>query len=166
MVHEIDSAVRENLKVPAGPFEAADRFGIDSFCELGAYVYKAMGQPERLAPVKTADRLAQYGECGRRSGLGFYVYEDGAIAGINPRLPDIVKYLGLSGSVPGQICADIAAAVAAEAKIVSEDALVSEYDVETAARMAFGWPKGPSSMAKEAAVSVVSGFGNIQGDDL
>ncbi|MDD4003979.1 MAG: 3-hydroxyacyl-CoA dehydrogenase family protein [Elusimicrobiaceae bacterium] len=167
LVHEIDSAVRENMKVPAGPFELVDRFGIDSFCGLGAYIYKSLGQPERFAPPKTADRLNQYGECGRRSGLGFYVYEEGQIAGINPRLKDIVKYLGLSEALPGQLCAEIFSAVATEAKLVAADAMVSEYDVELAVRMAFGWPKGPSGMAKEAGESVVPGAsGELQGDLL
>lgn len=153
LVPDIDAAVREKMRVPAGPFELADRCGIDTLCGLGDYLFKAQGSPERLTPAKTADRLNQYGECGRRNGLGFYVYEEGRIVGVNPRLQDIVKYLGLSMAAPERMCADIFTAVAAEAKLTAADVMVSEYDIESAARRAFGWPKGPSGMAREAAAA-------------
>ncbi|MFA6584796.1 MAG: 3-hydroxyacyl-CoA dehydrogenase family protein, partial [Elusimicrobiaceae bacterium] len=152
-VPEIDAAVREHMKVPMGPFELADYVGLDSFFNFNTYLYKALSQPDRFLPSKTVDRLSQYGETGRKCGIGFYIHDDGKLAGVNPRLPDIVKYLGLSGCSPRNIFADMAGAISAEAKLCAVDAQVSEYDVENAVRSALKWPKGPSSLAREAAIS-------------
>jgi 3-hydroxyacyl-CoA dehydrogenase len=111
------------------------------------------------------DRLVQYGQLGRKSTIGFYLYEDGAVAGENPVLPNLVKYLGLKKIPAGEIFGELMRPVLEEAKLLAGEIMASEYDMETAARLAFGWPKGPFGYARDLPElmrkKVVSQFENL-----
>jgi 3-hydroxyacyl-CoA dehydrogenase len=162
---EIDTAFRGLSGAAAGPFEAADAAGLDYELRAGEYVYSALGSPERLAPAPVLDRLVQYGQLGRKSTIGFYLYEDGAVAGENPVLPNLVKYLGLKKIPAGEIFGELMRPVLEEAKLLAGEIMASEYDMETAARLAFGWPKGPFGYARDLPElmrkKVVSQFENL-----
>lgn len=146
---EIDAAFREVSGAAAGPFEAADMAGLDARSEAAEFLYAALGRPERLAPSPALRRLVQYGQLGRKATVGFYLYEDGAVAGENPELPNLVKYLGLRKAAAEEIFAEIMRPVLEEAKLLAPEIMASEYDIETAARLAFGWPKGPFAYGRD-----------------
>ncbi|MCM2266509.1 MAG: 3-hydroxyacyl-CoA dehydrogenase family protein [Elusimicrobiales bacterium] len=147
--HEIDAAFKEMAQAPAGPFEAADFAGLDSDYKASEIIYEALGRPERLTPSATQLRLVQYGQLGRKSTIGFYIYEDGRIVGENPVLPNLVKYLGLKKISKEEIFAEIMRPVVEEARLLASEIMVSEYDVETAMKLAMGWPKGPFAYNRE-----------------
>lgn len=149
--HEIDAAFAEVAGAAAGPFALADYAGLDEECAAADYLYAALGKPERLAPSQALRRLVQYGQLGRKSTIGFYLYEDGEIAGENPILPNLVKYLGLRKVSKEEVFAEIMRPVIAEAKLLAAEIMASEYDIETAARLAFGWPKGPFAYGRDLA---------------
>ena len=148
--HEIDAAFKEMAEAPMGPFEAADFAGVDSDYQASEFIYNALGKPERLAPSATQLRLVQYGQLGRKATIGFYIYEDGRIVGENPILPNLVKYLGLKKVSKEEIFAEIMRPVVEEAKILAAEIMASEYDVETAMKLAMGWPKGPFAYSRDA----------------
>ncbi|HBE88431.1 MAG TPA: hypothetical protein DDW67_04740, partial [Elusimicrobia bacterium] len=141
--HEIDSAFREVSGAPLGPFEALDRRGLDSDIKAAQAVYEALGRPERLTPSPIETRLTQYGQLGRKSTIGFYIYEDGLIAGENPILANILKYLGLKKVEKAEIFREIMAPVIEEARLLASEIMASEYDIETVMKLGMGWPKGP-----------------------
>ena len=149
--HEIDAAFKEVAEAPAGPFEAVDFAGLDADFRATEAIYSALGSPERLAPSPTQRRLVQYGQLGRKSTIGFYIYEEGRIAGENPALPNIIKYLGLKKTFKEELFAEIMRPVVEEAKLLASEVMASEYDIETAVKLGFGWPKGPFAYSRDLA---------------
>jgi len=149
--HEIDAAFREVSGAAAGPFETADFAGLDSDCRATEAIFAALGAPERLAPSATERRLVEYGQLGREATIGFYIYEEGRIVGENPILPNLVKYLGLKKTAKEEIFAELMRPVVEEARLLAAEIMASEYDIETAAKLAFGWPKGPFAYSRDMA---------------
>lgn len=149
--HEIDTAFREVSGAPAGPFEMADFAGLDADYSASEAIYSALGRPERLLPSQTVQRLVQYGQLGRKSTIGFYIYEEGRIVGENPILPNLIKYLGLKKTFKDDIFAELMRPVVEEARLLASEIMASEYDIETAAKLAFGWPKGPFAYSRDLA---------------
>ncbi|MDD2805678.1 MAG: 3-hydroxyacyl-CoA dehydrogenase family protein [Elusimicrobiales bacterium] len=147
--HEIDAAFREVSGAAMGPFEMADFSGLDSDCEVTEAIHGALGSPERLAPSPTQRRLVQYGQLGRKSTIGFYIYEDGRIVGENPILPNLVKYLGLKKTFKEEIFGDLMRPVVEEARLLASEIMASEYDIETAVKLGLNWPKGPFAYSRD-----------------
>jgi len=149
--HEIDAAFKEVGGAAAGPFEMLDLAGLDSDFRASEAIYAALGSPERLTPSPTLRRLVQYGQLGRKSTIGFYIYEEGRIAGENPGLPNMIKYLGLKKTGKEEIFGELMRPVVEEAKLLAAEIMASEYDIETAVKLAFGWPKGPFAYSRDLA---------------
>ncbi len=147
--HEIDAAFKEVSGAACGPFELADFTGLDLDYKATEAIYAALGKPERLAPSPTQLRLVQYGQLGRKTTIGFYIYEEGRIVGENPALPNIIKYLGLKKTFKEDIFAEIMRPVVEEAKLLAAEIMASEYDIETAVKLGFGWPKGPFAFNRD-----------------
>jgi 3-hydroxybutyryl-CoA dehydrogenase len=146
---EIDSAFKAVGGMPSGPLEAADFIGLDRDYKATQDIYEALGKPERLAPSAMELRLVQYGQLGRKSTIGFYIYEDGQIVGENPILSNVVKYLGLKKVPKEEIFAEIMGPVIEEARILASEIMASEHDIETAMKLAMNWPKGPFAYGRE-----------------
>ncbi len=149
--HEIDEAFKEVAGAKYGPFEMADFAGLDADLRATEAIYKALGSPERLAPSPTQLRLVQYGQLGRKTTIGYYIYEDGRIVGENPVLPNMIKYLGMKKTFKEDIFAELMRSVVEEARLLASEIMASEYDIETAAKLGFGWPKGPFAFSRDMA---------------
>ncbi len=86
-VTDIDRACRTALGYPMGPFELMDLTGIDIGYLTKQARYAASGDPKD-APSLTVSALVEAGHLGRKSGRGFYVYDDkGARLSENDRRP-------------------------------------------------------------------------------
>jgi hypothetical protein len=81
--------------------------------------------------------------------MGFYIYEDGKIVGENPGLPNLIKYLGLKTTSKEDVFVQILSPIIEEAKMLASEIMASEYDIETAVKLAFGWQKGPFAYARD-----------------
>ncbi|MEW6042117.1 MAG: hypothetical protein AB1633_11410, partial [Elusimicrobiota bacterium] len=126
-----------------------DFVGIDSDYETALEIYELLNKPERLTPSATELKLVQYGQLGKKSTAGFYLYEDGYIVGENPTLGNIIRYLGLKNVTKEEIFAQVIGPVIEEAKILGSEIMASEYDIETAIKLGLGWPKGPFAFCRE-----------------
>ncbi|NLI10558.1 MAG: 3-hydroxyacyl-CoA dehydrogenase family protein [Elusimicrobia bacterium] len=146
---EIDAAFKEISGAKFGPFEYLDYIGLDHDYNSCVKIWEALGKPERLKPSDLEQRLVQYGQLGRKSTIGIYIYDDGEIAGENPILPNIVKYLGLRTVSKEEIFGEILRPVLEECKILASEIMVGEYDIEKTIKAAFGWPKGPFAYLRE-----------------
>ncbi|HEX7739719.1 MAG TPA: 3-hydroxyacyl-CoA dehydrogenase family protein [Marmoricola sp.] len=83
-VEAIDTAARTALGYPMGPFELMDLTGIDIgyYTKLGRF--DETGDPADR-PSATVTRLVEQGTLGRKSGRGFYTYDDqGNRTGVAP----------------------------------------------------------------------------------
>ncbi len=82
-VEDIDNAIRLGLGHRMGPFELMDMFGIDAMISGLNSVYSQL-HDQRYAPHYLLVKLAEAGHLGRKTGRGWYVYdEQGKKAGIN-----------------------------------------------------------------------------------
>lgn len=74
-VDAIDTACRTALGYPMGPFELMDLTGIDIGYFTKQARYSESGDP-RDAPSKSVAQLVERGHLGRKTGRGWYVYDE------------------------------------------------------------------------------------------
>jgi 3-hydroxybutyryl-CoA dehydrogenase len=74
-VEAIDTACRTALGYPMGPFELMDLTGIDIGYHAKLARYATSNDPRDL-PSRTVAELVERGELGRKTGKGFYTYDD------------------------------------------------------------------------------------------
>jgi 3-hydroxybutyryl-CoA dehydrogenase len=82
-VEAIDTACRTALGYPMGPFELMDLTGIDIGYHAKLARHATSNDPRDL-PSRTVTELVQRGELGRKTGVGFYTYDDQG--GKHPRI--------------------------------------------------------------------------------
>ncbi len=72
---EIDTAVKLGLRHPMGPFELLDYTGLDISLHVGEVFFEEFKE-ERMAPPPLLRRMVAAGRLGRKSGKGFYEYDE------------------------------------------------------------------------------------------
>ena len=83
-VEDVDNGMKLGCNHPMGPLELADFIGLDILLNVMNVMSKEMG--DKYAPSLILRKLVTAGFLGRKSGAGFYVYEDGKRVGGNPVL--------------------------------------------------------------------------------
>jgi 3-hydroxybutyryl-CoA dehydrogenase len=81
---DVDAAMRFGAGLPMGPIALTDLVGIDTFVGIMEAIHSQF-QDTRFAPRPILSQLAAAGFNGRKSGRGFYSYEE---AGSSRVLPD------------------------------------------------------------------------------
>ncbi|SDG82623.1 3-hydroxyacyl-CoA dehydrogenase family protein [Microbacterium pygmaeum] len=76
----IDSAVTGALGHPMGPFRLLDIVGLDIHHQVATRLYEQLKEP-RFAPPPMVERMIAAGDLGRKSGRGFYSYNDTKLFG-------------------------------------------------------------------------------------
>lgn len=76
---DIDTAMRLGYNHPMGPLELTDHVGLDVRLDVLTYLREELG--ERFRPPQLLKRKVNAGNFGRKSGVGFYEWEDGEIVG-------------------------------------------------------------------------------------
>jgi 3-hydroxybutyryl-CoA dehydrogenase len=79
-VESIDKAVRLGLGYPMGPFTLLDIVGMDIHEAVSMRLYEQLRDP-RFAPPSTVSRMISAGHLGRKSGRGFYEYDEAKAMG-------------------------------------------------------------------------------------
>lgn len=59
-----------------GPFRLMDLIGMDINFSVAKIVWESLGKPDRLIPSALQKQKVDSGELGRKTGKGFYVYEE------------------------------------------------------------------------------------------
>jgi len=72
---DLDRAMRFGLNWPIGPCALVDLIGVDVHVHASEALWEALREP-RMAPPPRLVRMAQAGLLGRKSGRGFFVYEE------------------------------------------------------------------------------------------
>lgn len=153
---KIDAAVT-GFGFRMGPFAMADLAGLD----IGWRTRKAFGG---FAPV--ADRLAETGRLGQKSGRGFYLYPEGARTGTpDPEVADLAaamgRDLGIAPEAPGpdEITARLFLPMVNEAaRILDEGIAARASDIDLVWINGYGWPVwtgGPMAWADSLGLRTV-----------
>ena len=139
-VEAIDAALRAE-GFPMGPFELMDLVGIDVNLAAARGVWEGLGRPERLRPSRIQERLANAGRLGRKTGTGFYRYEDGRRVSV---AEEFAAGPGASRTLADAVIAErILLAVVNEAWHALGDAVATKGDIDLALRLGAGHPVGP-----------------------
>jgi 3-hydroxybutyryl-CoA dehydrogenase len=78
---DIDAAMELGYNHPMGPLELVDVVGLDVRLGVLEYLREELG--ERFRPPQVLKRKVRAGKLGKKSGEGFYVWEDGEPVGVS-----------------------------------------------------------------------------------
>ncbi|MFC4248363.1 3-hydroxyacyl-CoA dehydrogenase family protein [Natribaculum luteum] len=78
---DIDAAMELGYNHPMGPIELGDVVGLDVRLDILEYLREELG--ERFKPPQVLKRKVRAGKLGKKTGEGFYVWEDGEIVGVS-----------------------------------------------------------------------------------
>ncbi|MDX1746712.1 MAG: 3-hydroxyacyl-CoA dehydrogenase family protein, partial [Halobacteriales archaeon] len=82
----IDRGMELGYRHPMGPLELTDVVGLDVRLDVLEYLREELG--ERFRPPQLLKRKVRAGSLGRKTGEGFYRWEDGEIIGVSKGTPD------------------------------------------------------------------------------
>ena len=77
---DIDAAVRGAVGHPMGPFRLLDIVGLDIHQQVATRLYEQLRDP-RFFPPPMVDRMVAAGDLGRKTGRGFYEYDNTRLFG-------------------------------------------------------------------------------------
>jgi 3-hydroxybutyryl-CoA dehydrogenase len=72
---DIDKALKLGLGYPMGPLELADMIGLDTILHIMEVLNEGFGDP-KYRPCPLLKRYVAAGHLGRKSGRGFYEYDE------------------------------------------------------------------------------------------
>ncbi|WP_313695682.1 3-hydroxyacyl-CoA dehydrogenase family protein [Halorarum halobium] len=78
---DIDAGMELGYRHPMGPIELTDVVGLDVRLDILEHLREELG--ERFAPPPLLRRKVRAGKLGRKTGEGFYVWEDGEVVGVS-----------------------------------------------------------------------------------
>ena len=172
-VSEIDLVMRIHGKFKMGPFELMDLVGVDVNLAVGRSIFERLGKPARLAPRGIQQSLVEQGFLGRKTGRGFYSYENDAILpaclvdrrsfDLSPLLNDVMLAFSFkagaaqTNSTEQYIFCRILAAVINEAGLAYEESVATSDDIDIAMTKGANYPTGPLAWADEI------GYRNVRG---
>ncbi|MBW3660727.1 MAG: enoyl-CoA hydratase/isomerase family protein [Gemmatimonadetes bacterium] len=141
-IETLDGALRD-FGLPMGPLALLDEVGLDVAAKVGRILEKAF--PERMKPSPLLRRLEDAGRMGKKSGHGFYRYQDGERKGPDSRLRE---ELGLRSPQeeapvyddPYLVARCLYPMVDEAARALAEDVVDSPADGDLALVMGIGWP--------------------------
>lgn len=183
-VDEIDLVMRTHGKFRMGPFELMDLVGLDVNLAVSTSVWEQMGKHARFAPHKLQQKLVSQEHLGRKSGRGFYLYEDhGHVPtcivdrksfDTSPLMSDAllafcVKAGASEATATEQyIFARILAAIINEAGLAYSQGVAGSDDIDLAMIKGTNYPRGPLAWADEighrTVRGVLKGLNGIVGD--
>jgi enoyl-CoA hydratase/3-hydroxyacyl-CoA dehydrogenase len=135
-IEEVDATVSYDMGLPMGAFELGDQVGNDVSLHVLDYMNEVLGEPYEPAPLLV--RTVEAEKYGKKTGEGFYEYEDGPGAEYSPD--------AASDDVATRLLALLANEVG---KLLDGDVAPVE-DIDRAVKLGGRWPDGPAKMADEA----------------
>lgn len=135
-VAEVDSTTKFDMGLPMGAFELADLTGNDVNYHVLEYLHEELGDAYEPAPF--LERKVENEELGKKTGKGFYDYDEGDGA-------EIPTDAG-SEAIESRLLAVMANEVA---KLVGGDVAPAK-DIDEAVMLGAGFPEGPAKLADSA----------------
>jgi 3-hydroxybutyryl-CoA dehydrogenase len=131
---QIDRVVREDGGYRMGPFELMDLIGIDVNLNVARSFFEQRPEP-RWEPHPIQERLVAEGRLGRKTGAGFYEYEDGKrVDAEEPEVDDALRRT---------IIDRLLAQMVNEGCFAADEGVAEPADIDAAMRLGLNHPKGP-----------------------
>ena len=124
---------------PVGPITLLDEVGLDVAIHAAGVLHAAFG--ERMAPVAALGKLQQAGRLGRKTNRGFYRYEKGKKAGIDPTVYELIGVQPNGGVPSSEVIQRLTYAMLNEAaRAVGEGVVRVPRDGDIGAIFGIGFP--------------------------
>ncbi|WP_137289624.1 3-hydroxyacyl-CoA dehydrogenase/enoyl-CoA hydratase family protein [Natronorubrum halophilum] len=134
-IAEVDSTTKYDMGLPMGSFELGDQVGNDISYHVLEYMHEVLG--EAYEPCPLLQRKVENEELGKKTGKGFYDYEDGPGAEIpTDEQSELVK-ARLTASMANEV-----------AKLIGNDVAPPE-SIDEATKLGAGFPDGPVKMVDD-----------------
>ncbi|WP_152041558.1 3-hydroxyacyl-CoA dehydrogenase/enoyl-CoA hydratase family protein [Salinigranum salinum] len=131
----VDSTSKYGLGLPMGCFELADQVGIDVALHVLEYMHDELG--DAYEPCPLLESKVDAGDLGKKSGTGFYDYDDGGAQVPNDQVRDAIRerlLAVMANEVAGLVANGVADAEA----------------IDRAMQLGAGFPEGPAKLADDA----------------
>ena len=135
-IEEVDSTTKYGLGLPMGSFELSDQVGVDVGYHVLEYLHEQLGDAYRPCPM--LESKVDAGDLGKKTGAGFYDYEDGAGA----QVP--------SDQIRDDVADRLLAMIANEVAALVADDVADPEAIDTAVKLGGRWSDGPAKMVDEA----------------
>jgi enoyl-CoA hydratase/3-hydroxyacyl-CoA dehydrogenase len=134
-IAEVDSTTKYDIGLPMGAFELSDQVGTDVILHILEYMHEELGAAYEPAPllVRTVDE----DKLGKKTGAGFYEYDNGGV--------DIPP-----DSVREDVKLRLLAAMANEVGKLLEREVAPPEDIDRALQLGAAFPEGPAQLADDA----------------
>jgi 3-hydroxybutyryl-CoA dehydrogenase len=131
---QIDRIVREDGGYRMGPFELMDLIGIDVNLNVARSFFEQRPEP-RWEPHPIQEQMVASGRLGRKTGSGFYDYEDGKkVEPADVEIDDALRRAVLDR---------LLAQLINEASYAADEGVAEPGDIDTAMRLGLNHPRGP-----------------------
>ena len=124
---------------PVGPVTLLDEVGLDVALKASAVLHDAYG--DRLRPMDSLGRMTEEGRLGRKSGRGFYKYENGKRRGVDVSAYEVIGANTENRVPPNDVERRLVFAMLNEACMALDEGVVrSPRDGDIAAVFGIGFP--------------------------
>ncbi len=138
---EIDSTVKFDIGLPMGAFELGDQVGNDVTYHVLEYMHDVLGAAYEPAPL--LETVVEEERYGKKTGAGFYEYEDGEGA----QIPTDAGREGLEHRLLAVMANEVG-------NLVGDDVAPVE-DIDEAVMLGAGYPEGPAKLADGAGLDTL-----------
>jgi len=133
-IREVDSTTKYDIGLPMGAFELGDQVGNDVSLHVLNYMHEVLGDAYEPSPLLV--RTVENEKLGKKTGEGFYDYNDGGADVPADAQSDEVK-------------ARLMAALANETGKLIEKEVAPPADIDKAVKLGAAFPKGPAKACDE-----------------
>ncbi|KDE60608.1 3-hydroxyacyl-CoA dehydrogenase [Halostagnicola sp. A56] len=134
-IAEVDSTTKFDMGLPMGSFELGDQVGNDVSYHVLEYMHEVLGDAYEPAPL--LEEKVENEELGKKTGKGFYDYEDGDGVDIPTDEQSEMVKRRLIASMANEI-----------AKLIGDDVAPPE-SIDEAVMLGAGFPDGPVTVVDE-----------------
>ena len=133
-VAEVDSTTKYGLGLPMGAFELADQVGVDVGYHVLEHLHETLG--DAYEPCPLLESKVEQGALGKKTGQGFYGYEDGGA-----EIP--------TDAVRADVRRRLLAVMANEVAALVDGGVADAEAIDRAVELGARFPDGPAKMADD-----------------
>jgi 3-hydroxybutyryl-CoA dehydrogenase len=157
-VEQIDRAVK-SAGYPMGPLTLMDLVGIDVNLAVATALWDGFDEAVRFMPSDIQRERVASGKLGRKTGEGFYTYEDGKAVSLSATF----RKAPAGSLTDDEIVARIELAIINEAYHAAGEAVATPPDIDRALKLGASHPYGPFERAGQLGLrAVIDGLARLE----
>ncbi|MEX2547767.1 MAG: 3-hydroxyacyl-CoA dehydrogenase family protein, partial [Chloroflexota bacterium] len=162
-VEQIDRAV-QSAGYPMGPMALMDLVGIDVNLAVATALWQGFEEAVRFTPSDIQRGLVASGRLGRKTGEGFYRYEDGRSTGLSTSLAEVGVHAPADSDLTDiEIVERIELAIINEAYHAAGEGVAHPPDIDRALKLGANHPHGPFERAGQIGLrNVIQGLARLE----